>query len=257
MYTSVRRLAAWLGSDKSVSILDYGCGTGAFIAFLRDQLRFVNLEGIEVNQESIGIARRNFDLKLASSRHNLQHGSYDYVLLLEVIEHVPCPDNFFKQVAELVKPGGRVLITTPAVDNLSGRFLPSCCRHYTALSHVSLFTSHSIMKLLSRFGFEVERLEVDHYGGALLEEAVISGFYKLDFMSPRNDDDVNDVVYKPNALERLFREDEARKLPFSSLPLVGRLPTYRANKLISYFADKVLRLPQNDHLYILARRKTA
>jgi 2-polyprenyl-3-methyl-5-hydroxy-6-metoxy-1,4-benzoquinol methylase/predicted RNA-binding Zn-ribbon protein involved in translation (DUF1610 family) len=253
MYTDMRRLATWLGDDKSIAILDFGCGTGAFIAFLRDELGFASVEGIEVNRESTAIAKRNFDLKLSSSKDELQHKSYDCVLLLEVIEHVPCPDILFKEIADLVKPGGRVLITTPGVDNLAGRFLPLYCKHYTALSHVSLFTRKAMTSLVSRFGFRVERFEVDEYTG-ILGEAFASLFYQLDYASPNNDDDVNDSLYTPNALGRFFRQETARDLPLRSLPLLSNIPIHRAGRLIHYLTKHLLGIAGNNHLYVLARK---
>jgi 2-polyprenyl-3-methyl-5-hydroxy-6-metoxy-1,4-benzoquinol methylase/predicted RNA-binding Zn-ribbon protein involved in translation (DUF1610 family) len=256
MYTDMRRLADWLGDDKSIAILDYGCGTGAFIAFLRDELGFANVEGIEVNQESVAIAKRNFDLNLASSKDELQRKSYDFVLLLEVIEHVPSPHIFFKQVADLVKPGGGVLITTPAVDNMVGRFLPSWCKHYTALSHVSLFTKKALSSLLFRFQFQVERLEVDEYGEILME-ALTGALYQLDFASPRSDDDAVDLLFTPNALGQLLGQKTTRDFPFQNMPLLGRIPTYRAGQFVNHLADRVLGIPRNDHLYVLARKRAS
>jgi 2-polyprenyl-3-methyl-5-hydroxy-6-metoxy-1,4-benzoquinol methylase len=38
---------------------------------------------------------------------------FDFVLLGEVIEHVAHPDKFLKTVAQLVKPGGYIVMTTP------------------------------------------------------------------------------------------------------------------------------------------------
>lgn len=39
--------------------------------------------------------------------------SFDAVLALEIIEHVAHPDEFLKQVARLVKPGGLLVLSTP------------------------------------------------------------------------------------------------------------------------------------------------
>jgi 2-polyprenyl-3-methyl-5-hydroxy-6-metoxy-1,4-benzoquinol methylase len=136
----MNRLASWLGQDKSLQILDFGCGPGAFLAFLRDKFGFAHVEGLELSRDSVVFARQQYGLTVAATTAELRQPSYDCVILIEVIEHLPDPGAFFAQVAELVRPGGRVLITTPAVDNVYGRFLPSLCMHYTAPSHISLFT---------------------------------------------------------------------------------------------------------------------
>jgi 2-polyprenyl-3-methyl-5-hydroxy-6-metoxy-1,4-benzoquinol methylase len=38
---------------------------------------------------------------------------FDVVLITEIIEHVAHPDEFLKKIAQLVKPGGYILMTTP------------------------------------------------------------------------------------------------------------------------------------------------
>lgn len=38
---------------------------------------------------------------------------FDVVLLTEIIEHVAHPDEFLRKIADLVKPGGSVVLTTP------------------------------------------------------------------------------------------------------------------------------------------------
>lgn len=40
-------------------------------------------------------------------------GPYDLVLATEIIEHVAHPDEFFTKLAQLVKPGGHIVMTTP------------------------------------------------------------------------------------------------------------------------------------------------
>ena len=249
MYTDMNRLAQWLGEDKTISILDYGCGPGSFLAFLRERCGFANVEGLEINRDSIDIGKDAYALSMASTVEELSRSSYDCVLLLEVLEHVPKPDRFLQEVLKLVKPGGRILLTTPAVDNLLGRFYPSRCPHYTAPSHVSLFTTKAMTSLLNRMGLELERLEIDDF--VVQPEKLAAGlFYKMDFSSPKHDDDLVDVLYIPNALGRLLGKKPRRD--------VGRLRMRwafaRLCRVIDRVACRVGGLPNNDHLYVLARK---
>ncbi|MEA2372953.1 MAG: hypothetical protein QOH12_3347 [Solirubrobacteraceae bacterium] len=43
----------------------------------------------------------------------IQAGPFDIVLATEVIEHVAHPDEFLRQLARLVRPGGYLIVTTP------------------------------------------------------------------------------------------------------------------------------------------------
>lgn len=105
---TMQHLGTWLGDDKTVKVLDYGCGPGTFLAILRDQFGFSHLEGIELNKESLEVAKHSYALNLHASHEELSHSSYDYVVLLEVIEHLPEPDTWLSQVATLLRPGGGV-----------------------------------------------------------------------------------------------------------------------------------------------------
>jgi len=47
--------------------------------------------------------------------------SFDLIVAVEVIEHVESPINFLRNVAQLLTPRGRAVITTPNVDSLPAR----------------------------------------------------------------------------------------------------------------------------------------
>lgn len=254
MYTNMERLASWIGKDKLATILDYGCGTGAFLAFLRDKFSFSNVEGVELSRAGIEIGKRNFSLELVSSKDKLNHKVYDFVLLLEVIEHLPRPDVFLKEISELVKPGGHILITTPAVDNLVSLLYPSFSTHFTGPSHISLFTSEAISHLLSRFGFEIERLETDQSEFKLLQIFGTSLLYKLDFASPRHNGDISDILYTPNVFGRLVGLQPQKQAP--AMSIFGKA-LRGADRLIGrHVWWRVRNVPRNEHLYVLARKDT-
>ncbi len=52
----------------------------------------------------------------------IESGIADYVILAETIEHLPNQLFLFKEVARILKPAGRFLLTTPNCSSLRGRF---------------------------------------------------------------------------------------------------------------------------------------
>ena len=46
----------------------------------------------------------------------LRVNTYDLITVFDVIEHVPDPQKFMNRLAELLKPGGTLILTTPADD---------------------------------------------------------------------------------------------------------------------------------------------
>lgn len=246
-YTDLRRLASWIEGDRKTAILDFGCGLGGFLALLRDEFGFKNVEGIELDRHGRVFARTHYDLAVVSNADELHNKLFDYVTLLEVIEHLPDPGLVLRSVTERVKPGGRLLISTPSVNNPSGRFFPSHCAHYTGPSHISLFTEKALGCLLSRLGFEIQRLEIDECTRAM-GDFVTSPLYNLDVASPRASGDRGDLLYTPNALGRLLGLTPRRSVGLFWRAL-RRMDRAAARALQAWNGRRY-----SDHLYVLARK---
>lgn len=92
-------------------ILDYGCGTGYGAEFLSETAEHVT--GFDIDADAVAYARDRF------SRDNLgftteppAEGAYDLAVSFQVIEHVD-PNAYFSSIRRALKPGGRLLLTTP------------------------------------------------------------------------------------------------------------------------------------------------
>ena len=132
-------------------ILDVGCGTGkgqeAFgslgtvcgVDFSQDALQFCHERGLE------RIARANAEA--------LPFGSdtFDVVVTLDTIEHVPDDYKAISEIFRTLKPGGHLLINVPAYQWLWGP-------HDVALMHHRRYSRTQVKKLLEANGFVIERL---------------------------------------------------------------------------------------------------
>lgn len=62
------------------------------------------------------------DLEAATELAEFEDSSFDVILFTEIIEHLTFnPVNFWKQVYRIVRPGGRIVITTPNYYAWNGR----------------------------------------------------------------------------------------------------------------------------------------
>jgi 2-polyprenyl-3-methyl-5-hydroxy-6-metoxy-1,4-benzoquinol methylase len=244
MYTDPRRLARQVADAEPESVLDFGCGTGTFLALLRDEFGVAGVDGLEISEEARRLAERAYGLEIAATPEELPRSRYDFALLLEVIEHVPDPHAIIAELSDLVRPGGLVLITTPAVDNLLGRHLPSQCAHYTAPSHISMFTEASMERLLEGHSMRVARLDTDSESG-VAGAFVRSLLYSIDYLSPTGPDDADDLLYRPTRLGRsLGRGDTRRPLHRS---VAGKVAG-TVDKVLDHISGRP------NHLYVLAER---
>ncbi|MEK7068311.1 MAG: class I SAM-dependent methyltransferase [Patescibacteria group bacterium] len=98
------------------ALLDVGLGTGANAAeFTR---RGYAVTGLEPSTEAIAFAKEKVpDLRVIASpfpAREIEAGTFDIVVLLDVIEHLEDDAHALKEVFRILRPGGIVLVTTPA-----------------------------------------------------------------------------------------------------------------------------------------------
>jgi len=105
-------------SLSGLSVLDIGCG-GGLVCEPLTRLG-ASVTGIDPARETIEAASAHarassldIDYEAATAEDMVAKGnSYDAVLLLEVVEHVPDVPAFLKAVAPLVRPGGIMILST-------------------------------------------------------------------------------------------------------------------------------------------------
>jgi SAM-dependent methyltransferase len=139
-------------------LLDLGCWLG----FLLDEARAQGWTTVGVEpsafasafaRERLGLEVRPGDLFTAS----LEPGSFDAVVLGDVIEHLPDPGRALERIASLAAPGGVLYLTLPDAGSRIARLLRA--RWWSVIpTHVQYFTRASLGRLLTRHRWEVLEL---------------------------------------------------------------------------------------------------
>jgi SAM-dependent methyltransferase len=89
------------------TVLDYGCADRPYRQFLPAGVRYVGAD-LEGNPEA--------DLILSpDGRVPVEDGSYDAVLSTQVLEHVQDPELYLAECFRVLRPGGRLLLSTHGV----------------------------------------------------------------------------------------------------------------------------------------------
>lgn len=110
--------APGVGQLAGLRSVDVGCGGGLATEPLARL--GATATGVDVTEENVAAARAHaeasgldIDYRVATAEALAANGeTYDLVLSLEVVEHVPDPDAFLTATADLVAPGGLLVLAT-------------------------------------------------------------------------------------------------------------------------------------------------
>lgn len=116
-----REIAA-TGTARTARVLDIGTSTGTNLRMLRD-LGFTDVTGLDFSAEAIAYCASK---GLGEVRQGdicampFPDASFDLVLATDIIEHVDDDETALAEIARVLRPGGRVLVTVPAFQMIWG-----------------------------------------------------------------------------------------------------------------------------------------
>lgn len=135
------------------SLLDVGCGNGAFLDLARRA--GWQVMGVEPDPTAAAIARaRGLDVRLGQIEFldGMAEG-FDVVTLSHVIEHVHDPIALLERCRVLLRPGGWLWIDTPNLKSFGHRRYGPAWMHLDPPRHLVLFTPNSLALALERAGY--------------------------------------------------------------------------------------------------------
>jgi len=147
--------------------LDVGCSSGYLAARLAE--RGTTVVGLERDPAAAAESRSVCENVLVGDIETMplpfEPSSFDLVLCGDVVEHLRDPEAFLARVRPLIRPGGRLVLSTPNVANwamrlglFAGRWTYSE-RGVLDRTHVHLFTRRTLAETLERAGYRVERID--------------------------------------------------------------------------------------------------
>ena len=137
------------------SLLDVGCGRGNLLEMF--QRRGWRVLGTQVSRTAAGAARRRGVEVLRGElpEMELPPGTFDVVTFFHVLEHLDRPERYLRKAAELLRPGGLLVVEVPNFASPGFRILGArnFCLDYP--NHLVFFTPSSLRGLLVRSGFSI------------------------------------------------------------------------------------------------------
>lgn len=163
-------------------LLDVGSAAGFFMDEART--RHWDVRGIDVSPEMSAWARDWLGLDVATGAFQLTsypRGSFDAVTMWDYIEHSIDPAGDFAKAAEVLRPGGLLLLSTGDAAAPVARLSGQRWHLLTPRHHNFFFTVETLRRYLREYGFEP--LSIGHPGGRYSLRYVV---HKLGTMAPRS-----------------------------------------------------------------------
>lgn len=173
---------------RGKKVLEIGCGIGTdTVNFARQGAR---VAAVDLSRRSLEIARQRARLLGVADRVEFYHANaeeltaslpiepYDLIYSFGVIHHTPCPERAVQQMTSYVQSGTMIRIMVyhryswKVLGILLNRGQGRFWRHRELIAKYSeaqevcpitfTFTKREIMRLLTRYGFEVKGVQVEH-----------------------------------------------------------------------------------------------
>lgn len=162
-------------------VLDLGCGDGDYSKRLKDL-------GFDVVAGDIDSARFKYkeeiEFKYCDITKEMPFPAdcFDYVLLMEVVEHLGSPYAVMPEINRIIKKNGSLILSTPNILNLKSRFrflIEGVYEYFRATPldqlknpkevifnlHLVPYRYHELEYLLTVAGFKIENIFTSIYEG--------------------------------------------------------------------------------------------
>ena len=136
-------------------LLDFGCGTGAFLRRMR-ALGW-NVAGLDMAEAAVARIRDQFGLPAHVGTLPSAHwprACFEAITMWQSLEHVHQPLVVLHEAYRLLTAGGRLLVAAPNFDSFASRWFGASWYGLDLPRHLTHFTPHTLCMMLRRAGFE-------------------------------------------------------------------------------------------------------
>ncbi len=152
--------------------LDYGCGTGSFLSYLKD--KGWRVSGVEPDSNARSIAQNRYNLpNVYDSLNRVTETAFSSISLFHVLEHVHRLEVTLEQLTGLLSKNGVLILALPNYKSFDAQYYQEYWAGYDVPRHLYHFSQKSIHHLAKSFGLNIvatHPMKFDSYYVSLLSE---------------------------------------------------------------------------------------
>jgi SAM-dependent methyltransferase len=150
-------------------IVDFGCSNGRFLSHCAKEY---DCYGVEVNAMAAESAMAR-GIKIVDSQ-DLFDGvvsRFDAIILADVFEHLDSPTDLLLNLVSVLRPAGRLIVSTGNSDAPALRSDPSNCWYFRNIEHLCMLNPQHARYLSKQLGLSIESMDREcHYDVPLVRQ---------------------------------------------------------------------------------------
>lgn len=147
------------------TVLDIGCSTGHFIEMVKHKTK--KIYGYDLNRQEVEFCKNALELDVSDQQlqERFSEGTFDYITMIYVLEHIAEPATFLGTIKRFLKPDGRLIILVPNIQDALVNFynIPEFRSFYYCIEHLFYYSPKTIKKLFDKAGLTGEIEVIQEY----------------------------------------------------------------------------------------------
>ena len=137
-------------------LLELGCGDGMQLELYKKY--GLNVAGLEPYGPSLTPREKSLNIERKSIlQSKFPKESFDYIVMKEVLEHIPNQDEVLKKSYSLLKKGGKLIIIVPNVNSLWNKIFNRNWYGYDIPRHLFMYNSRNLKLRLIENKFKISK----------------------------------------------------------------------------------------------------